>query len=51
MSMLSKYEKETIINWNERESTASIYTYNTGLKKRLAAFSRNYPGLCRMERS
>lgn len=51
MTMLSKYEKETIIDWNEMENTANIYTYNAGLKKRLAAFSRNYPGLCRMERS
>ena len=26
MTKLSKYEKETIINWNEAENTASIYT-------------------------
>ena len=26
MMKLSKYEKETIINWNEAEDTASIYT-------------------------
>ena len=26
MTKLSKYEKETIINWNEAEDTASIYT-------------------------
>ena len=26
MKKLSKYEKETIINWNEAENTASIYT-------------------------
>ena len=26
MRKLSKYEKETIINWNEAESLASIYT-------------------------
>ena len=28
MKKLSKYEKETIINWNEAENTASIYTFN-----------------------
>ena len=26
MKKLSKYEKETIINWNEGETIASIYT-------------------------
>lgn len=48
---LSKYEKETIINFNEAEDTASIYTFNADLKRRLAEFSRKYPLLCRLERS
>ena len=48
---LTKYEKETIILFNEAEDTASIYTYNAGLKKRLAAFSRKYPDLCHVEKS
>ena len=51
MTKLSKYEKETIINWNEAENTASIYTFNADLKRRLAEFSRKYPQLCRLERS
>ena len=51
MTKLSKYEKETIINWNEAENLASIYTFNTRLKHRLAEFSRKYPLLCRLERS
>ena len=51
MTKLSKYEKETIINWNEAENTASIYTFNADLKRRLAEFSRKYPLLCRLERS
>ena len=46
MTKLSKYEKETIINWNEAEDTASIYTFNADLKHRLAEFSRKYPQLC-----
>ena len=51
MMKLSKYEKETIINWNEAENTASTYTFNADLKRRLAEFSRKYPRLCRLERS
>ena len=43
MRKLSKYEKETIINWNEAENLASIYTFNASLKRRLADFSRKYP--------
>ena len=35
MTKLSKYEKETIINWNEGERLASIYTFNASLKRRL----------------
>ena len=51
MTKLSKYEKETIINWNEAEDAASIYTVTADLKRRLAEFSRKYPRLCRLERS
>lgn len=40
---LTKYEKETIILFNEVEDTAHIQTYNAGLRKRLAAFSKNPP--------
>ena len=48
MKKLSKYEKETIINWNEAENLASVYTFNASLKRRLADFSRKYPLLCRL---
>lgn len=51
MTKLTKYEKETIILFNEGEDEASIYTYNAGLRKRLAAFSKKHPDLCRMEKS
>ena len=51
MRKLSKYEKETIINWNEADNLASIYTFNASLKRRLSNFSRKYPLLCRLERS
>ena len=51
MAKLTKYEKETIILFNEGEDTASIYTYNASLRKRLALFSKKHPDLCRLEKS
>ena len=51
MAKLTKYGKETIVLFNEGEDTASIYTYNAGLRKRLANFSKKYPDLCRLEKS
>ena len=47
----TKLEKETIINFNEAEDIASIYTFNADLKRRLAAFSQKYPELCQLERT
>lgn len=47
----SKYEKETIVNFNEAEQEATIYTFNADLKRRLAEFSQKHPLLCRMERA
>ena len=43
MKKLSKYEKETIINWNEAENLASVYTFNASLKRRLAERSPGFP--------
>ena len=51
MAKLTKYEKETIILFNEADDEASIYTYNAGLRKRLANFSKKHPDLCRLEKS
>ena len=51
MAKLTKYEKETIILFNEGEDTASIYTFNAGLKKQLALFAKKYPDLCRQEKA
>ena len=45
MAKLSKYEKETIINWNEAENTASIYTFNADLKRRLTEFPKVSPAV------
>lgn len=47
---LSKYEKETIILYNQSDEPISIQTYDAGLKKRLAAFAEKHPELCRLER-
>lgn len=51
MAKLTKYEKETIVLFNEGEDKATIYTYNAGLRNRLAAFSKKYPDLCQLEKS
>lgn len=32
---LTNYERETIINYNEAEKTASVYTHNSSLRRRL----------------
>jgi len=42
---LSLYERETIINFNEAESTAGIYTHNIALRNRLLKLSQTEPGL------
>ena len=45
---LTKYEKETIILFNEAEPTANIYTCNKALQNRLAKFSRQNPKCARL---
>ena len=45
---VTKEERETIVNYNEAEDTAVIYTFNNDLKKRLAAFEKKYPDLCKL---
>lgn len=51
MSKLTKYEKETIVLFNESDEEAHLQTYNAGMRNRLAAFSKKYPDLCRLEKS
>lgn len=43
-----KEERETILVFNEAEDTATIYTFNIDLKRRLAKFAVNYPDLCKL---
>ena len=40
---LTPYEKETILLFNEGEDTASVYTHNTRLIKKLKKLSEKYP--------
>ena len=40
---LSKLEKETIINFNEGERVASVYTHNAALIKQLSELCRTHP--------
>ena len=40
---LTNIEKETVINFNEDERTASIYTHNEALKRQLSELCRSYP--------
>ena len=43
-----KEERETILLFNEAEDMATIYTFNTDLKRRLAKFAERFPELCRL---
>ena len=43
---LSRYEKETVLLFNEEESTAIVGTYNERLKKRLSEFSLKSADCC-----
>jgi hypothetical protein len=47
---LSKYEKETIICFNEGEAEASVYTYNQKLREKLARLARKCPDKIVLER-
>ena len=43
-----KEERETILLFNEADDAATIYTFNSSLKRRLAAFAEKYPDLCKL---
>lgn len=42
---LTNIEKETILNFNEGEEIASLYTYNQKLQKRFDALAAEFPML------
>lgn len=43
---LTRYERETIILFNEKEKYASVFTHNTELIERLGNFSKKHPQIC-----
>lgn len=45
---LTRYEQETIINFNEQEKTASVYTHNGPLRRRLEQLAQERPEDCRL---
>lgn len=45
---MTSQEKETTINFNEGDEIATVYTYNSAMKRKLAAFAAAYPDLCRV---
>lgn len=46
MARLTRYEQETIINFNEEEATANVYTYNKALQRKLAQLAQERPQEC-----
>ena len=40
---LTNVEKETVINFNEAEGTASVYTHNEALKRQLLELGQSHP--------
>ena len=43
---LTKKQKVTELFFNENDAITEVYTHNTELKKRLAAYATKYPELC-----
>lgn len=49
MARLTKYEKETIVLYNQTGAPASIYAFDASLKRRLEKFAKQYPECCHLE--
>lgn len=47
---LTKYEMETIVNFNEAESVASVYTHNKALRRTLDKLAQERPEDCKVDR-
>lgn len=47
---LSKEERETIICYNEAEQTASVYTHNRALRRKLEQLAQDRPTERRLEK-
>lgn len=40
---LTKYERESVVNWNQADNTATVYTHDRGLMKRLDQLTEDRP--------
>ncbi len=49
MPGLTRYEKETIILTNEADDFYEVYTFNSALKKKLAAYAKKHPDRCSLK--
>lgn len=47
---LTREEMETIITFDETNERIHVQTYNGKLKRRLTAFAKDFPDLCKIER-
>lgn len=47
MARRTRIEQETIINYNEEEKTASIFTFNVALKHKLVKLAEKLPDECK----
>lgn len=50
MSRLTRYEQETIINYNEAETVAGVYTHNKALRRKLEQWAQERPKECKLEK-
>lgn len=50
MYHLTNYERETIINFNEGEDVASVYTHNKALRRRLEQLAQERPEECKLHK-
>ncbi|MBQ0037284.1 MAG: molecular chaperone [Clostridiales bacterium] len=47
---LTRYEMETIINFNEEKREASVYTFNGAMRRKLEKLAQERPEECRLEK-
>lgn len=45
---LTRYEQETVVNWNAEESVAVVYTCNPADKRKLAKLAEEFPDSYRL---
>ena len=50
MLRLTRYARETIINYNEEGTVASINTHNRGLQRHLEQWAKDRPSECHLEK-